>query len=387
MSTVLEKMAFAQFASIQQPSLQEAKEKMMERLHLEADQAQLNSLSAMLNQIVRSEQFETSHIAEKILERLPQIVDKGGEEAIQNLSITKDMKVYTPESSAAWQKYGQLSKQYKQILDQGLEDLSLANEVNDAKRAALSLQGRLSGLSGQAFESLLQVLIPVVKDSVNDIATATVNDLIGILDKTVKIETLGTKNEAISFFIGEDEVKISAQGKIDVAARSPFIGEKDLLNISAKNYSKLRDIHLLSGGSVVGLISQWPTDNDVKNYYYNALGVWSPHTYLQEARLLFAIQSLAGRGDSELANILILNIRSRTNPISVISIKSLLRGIETNPIANQTAFNMKFNSLPAYAHGELRTDDEEFKNRLSKITLDTTLNKAYLMTKYISQLQ
>jgi hypothetical protein len=44
------------------------------------------------------------------LERLPQIVDKGGEEAIQNLSITKDMKVYTPESSAAWQKYGQLSK-------------------------------------------------------------------------------------------------------------------------------------------------------------------------------------------------------------------------------------------------------------------------------------
>jgi hypothetical protein len=43
---------------------------------------------------------------------------------------------------------------------------------------------------------------------------------------------------------------------------------------------------------------------------------------------------LAGRGDSELANILILNIRSRTNPISVISIKSLLRGIETNPIAN-----------------------------------------------------
>ena len=162
MSTVLEKMAFTQFASISQPSLQEAKEKMMERLHLEADQAQLNSLSAMLNQIVRSEQFETSHIAEKILERLPQIVDKAGEEAIQNLSITKDMKVYTSESSAAWQKYGQLSRQYQQILDQGLEDLSLANEVNDAKRAALSLQGRLSGLSGQAFESLLQVLIPVV---------------------------------------------------------------------------------------------------------------------------------------------------------------------------------------------------------------------------------
>jgi hypothetical protein len=71
----------------------------------------------MLNQIVRSEQFETSHIAEKILERLPQIVDRGGESAIQNLSITNNMKVYTPESSAAWQAYGTLAKQYKQVLD------------------------------------------------------------------------------------------------------------------------------------------------------------------------------------------------------------------------------------------------------------------------------
>ena len=387
MSTVLEKMAFTQFASIPQPSLQKTKELMMDKINLEADQAQLNTLSTMLNQIVRSEQFETSHIAEKILERLPQIVDRGGESAIQNLSITNNMKVYTPESSAAWQTYGTLAKQYKQVLDQGLEDLSLAQQVDDAKRAALSLQGRLSGLSGQAFESLLQVLIPVVKDSVNDVATASINELVGVLDKTMRIETQGTKNEAITFFIGEDEVKISSQGKIDVTAESPFIGENDLLKISAKNYGKLRDIHLLSGGSVVGLISQWPTDNETKNYYYNALGVWSPHTYLQEARLLFAIQSLAGRGDSDLANILILNIRSRTNPISVISIKSLLKGIETNPIAGQTAFNMKFNSLPAYAHGELRTDDEEFRNRLSKITLDTTLNKAYLMTKYISQLQ
>lgn len=387
MSTVLSMMAFSQFSGMPQPSLQQAREEMMKKINLEADQSQLNSLSNMLNQVIRSQQFENSHIAEKILERLPQIVDKGGEEAIQNLSITKNMKVYTPESRDAWSRYSQLSRQYKEALDQGINDLALANQVDEAKRAALSLQGRLSGLSGQAFESLLQVLIPIVKENVSDIANTTVNELMSILDKTVKIETLGTKNEAVSFFIGEDEVKISSQGKIDVSAQSPFIGENDLLNISAKNYSKLRDIHLLSGGSVVGLISQWPTDNNIKNYYYNALGVWNPDSYLQEARLLFAIQALAGRGDAELANVLILNIRSRTNPISVISIKSLLRGIENNPIEGQTAFNMKFNSLPAYATGEMRTDEQEFKSRISKVTLDTTLNKAYLMTKYISKLQ
>jgi hypothetical protein len=36
------------------------------------------------------------------------------------------------------------------------------------------------------------------------------------------------------------------------------LGDDDLMRISAKNYSSLRDIHLLAGASAVGLISQWP---------------------------------------------------------------------------------------------------------------------------------
>lgn len=380
-------MVFSQFMTQPMPSLQAAREEMMKKINLDADQNQLNSLSNMLNTIINSEQFQTNNIAEKILERLPQIVDSSSEEAISNLRITSNMKVYTSESREAWSRYTTLAREYKAVVNAGMNDLSLAQDVEAAKKTALSLQGRLSGLSGQAFESLLQVLIPVIKDEVQDLASTTIDELVGILDKTSKISTMGAKNEYISFFIGEDEVKISSQGKIDVQTQSPFISDTDLLKISAKNYSKLRDIHLLSGGSVAGLISQWPTSDEIKNYYYNALGVWDPSSYLQEARMLFAIQSLAGRGDSDLANILILNIRSRKNPISVISIKSLLKGIEINPIQNEEAFHMKFNSLPAFAQGEMRTSEEEFHSRIKKITLDTTLNKAYLMSRYISQLQ
>ena len=111
--------------------------------------------------------------------------------------------------------------------------MALANQVDEAKRAALSLQGRLSGLSGQAFESLLQVLIPIVKENVSDIANTTIDELMSILDKTVKIETLGTKNEAISFFIGEDEVKTG------------IYKVKDTVNNIFNNWNKLFKIIII----------------------------------------------------------------------------------------------------------------------------------------------
>ena len=385
--SVLHMMAYSQFAGMPVPSLQQVKTAMMEKINLKADQAKLNELTDLLNQIVRSNEFEQSGIPKQLLARLPQIVKQGANEAVQEFKITKDLKVYTQASSNAWKKYMEVANQYRQAVNSGLDAISLAKEADAAKKEALSLQGRLSSLSGQALESLLQVLLPQVKQGTADMTGTIVKSVVDQLKTMQTVETLGTKNESITLVLDDEVVKISSQGKIDVQTSSPFIGEEDIMKISAKNYSKLRDIHLLSGGSVVGLISQWPTSESVKNYYYNALGVWNPDTYLQEARVLFGIQSLAGRGDQDLANILILNIRSRKNPISVISIKALLQGIETTPVEGQKAFNMKFNSLPAFAKGELRASEQEFSSRVSKVTLDTTLNKAYLTTKYISQLK
>lgn len=385
--SVMHMMAYAQFAGMPIPSLQAAKTAMMDKIDLKADQAKLNELSGLLNQIVRSNEFAHSDIPQKLLARLPQVVKQGAEEGVKDLRITKNLKVFTQNSNAAWKRYTELSRQYKQAVASGLDTLALSKEVDAAKREALSLQGRLSTLSGQSFESLLQVLLPQISQSTANISEDVVKKVVQQLETMQVVETLGTKNESIVLEMDHEIVKISSQGKIDVQTESPFIGDDDLMKISAKNYSKLRDIHLLSGGSVVGLISQWPTSDSIKNYYYNALGVWHPEAYLQEARVLFGIQALAGRGDQDLANILILNIRSRNNPISVISIKSLLKGIETMPVDNKMAFNMKFNSLPAFAKGELRASEQEFSKRVSKVTLDTSLNKAYLTTKYLSQLK
>lgn len=385
--TVLSMMAFQKFDAMPQPSLQKVKNDMMKKIKLKADQEKLNKLSEKLNEIVRDNQFETSKIPEQILDRIPQIVNKG-EEALQGLEISKSMKVSTAESNAAWAEFSKKTKEYKSKLANGINDLALAKEIEDVQKVALSLQGQLSTLSGQVFESLLQVLVPLIQDDVETKALNSIDQLIGILDKKTEIKTQGDVQEKISLKIDGKTVRVSSKGKIDVQTEAPFLGEKDLLNISAKNYGKLRDIHLLSKGSVVGLISQWPTSNATKNYYYNALGVYNPFTYLQEARLLFAIQALAGRGSQEMANVLILNIQSRKkNPIQVISIKSLLESANVMPeTEGNAAFKMKYHSLPAYEIGEKR-DKDEFRNRIKKVTLDTTLNKNYLTMKYIRQLK
>jgi hypothetical protein len=62
-----------------------------------------------------------------------------------------------------------------------------------------------------------------------------------------------------------------------------------MINISAKNYSALSNISLLTG-KVLPLIASWPSGQNVKNYFYNALHfVDNEAEYLQHTRLIFGI--------------------------------------------------------------------------------------------------
>ena len=380
-------MAFTQFEKISPPSLQHVRDKIMKKINLQTDQVKLNELSKLLNQIILNNSFEENQIATKLLNKIPQIIEQGGNAASMNYQIDGKLKVYTTESNAAWNEYSTLLQNYKNAIDSGMNELSLKADIEAAYNKAQTLQGALNNLQGQAFESLLQVLLPLIKDGTQNTISSTIDELLKIVDSSSSIATKGSENDTISLIIENELVKITSQGKIDVIAQSPFIHESDIMKISAKNYSKLRDIYLLSGGSAVGLISQWQANLKEKNYYYNALGVWYPENYLQEARLTFALQSLVGRGDGELANILILNIRSRKNPISVISIKSLLQGIEQNPIKDQNPFNLILNSLPIFTPEDGHRTPDEYRNRVKTITVDSSLNKAYLQLKYMSQLK
>lgn len=385
--SVLQMMSYAQFSQQKPPSLEKARENIMERLDYGSEQQKLNNLSTLLNTIINSQKFKESDVASRILERIPQIIDQGASEGLSNLSISNKMGVATSASKDAWREYGIKSSEYKRQVEQGIENASLAKEVEQAKKVALSLQGKLNTLQGQAFESLLQCLLPLISENTQNLASEIVDQLLSNLNNmTGAIQTSGSKSYTIDLQLDEYQTSITSQGKVDVSVNSPFISESDVLQISAKNYSQLRNIHLLKGGSVVGLISQWPTSESDKQYYYNALGVWHPDKYLQNARLIFGIQSLVGRGDQDLASILILNIRSRVNPISVISTKSLIYEALKNPVKNKSLFDLKFNSLPVYHEGESRNKDE-YGKKVSSVTLDSSLNKAYLTVAYLSHLK
>ena len=107
--------------------------------------------------------------------------------------------------------------------------------------------------------------------------------------------------------------------------------------------------------------------------------------------MLFAIQSFSGASAQTelLANVLIVNIRSSSHPIRVISIPAILNDTLSKDFINyrgQNPFQFKFNpSLQLFKQGEQR-EKSEFKTRVEQLTLDTTLNKAYLYLSYLKKL-
>jgi hypothetical protein len=123
--------------------------------------------------------------------------------------------------------------------------------------------------------------------------------MVAQLGKKGKLSLQGTKSSSISFTINynqEDEntmqIKkrtISAPGKVDVSVVHPATGEH-LANISAKNYSTLRDIHLLKNGNLLGMIAAWPLGSNPNsyNYIYTGLG-WKNDFFVSQIKTLLAI--------------------------------------------------------------------------------------------------
>jgi hypothetical protein len=69
---------------------------------------------------------------------------------------------------------------------------------------------------------------------------------------------MGSEHIKLDFMIDGTKVQWSGTGKIDVRAKSPLFDETgEALDISAKSYSSLTNITLLTG-KVLPLIATWP---------------------------------------------------------------------------------------------------------------------------------
>lgn len=369
-----------------------AKKKLLDQIDL-VGVGKAENLENILNQIIKSQQFNEDKITEQFLNKLPSVIEKAGNDGISKIQVTNDFKVYTEEITAAWHAYYKARDYYKTLESDSVEQIKAKEKADELYKEASRLQGQINKAQGDIFEAFLQESIPLIENKIAKIGQIEVNNLISDLEKNIKnksiITTQGSEKENIEFMFNEEIVKISSQGKVDVIVDAPFISEDFPLKISAKNYNNLKEIHLLNSGNVLGLVSQWPTTNTAKKYFLNALTVWeSPYETLKQGRMLFGIQSLAGRGGkNEMANVFIVNNRdNKEKPITVIPIKKLLNKVDATNDADKV-FKIKYTpQLQLFKKGEIRTK-EEYNKRITSVKIDTSMNKAYLALEYLRKAQ
>lgn len=359
-------------------------------------QADAKKLEDVLNQIITADGFN-DNIATQLLAKLDSVVRRGGEQGLYK--IGNNLKVSTPELSAAWAQYHKALNMYKNDSTLAAAGISAEEKAKPLLKQALALQGALNTIQGDALEGFLQMVIPIVENKVQEVGDNVVEQIIQDLEASLKensgsIKTLGSENRTMEVELDDQKWTIKSQGKVDVSVPAPSFGNDFALQISAKNYSSLRDVSLLGGGSVAGLVSQWPVSMAARDHFYNALTVWEgPEQILAAGRTLFGIQSLIGAGKDEIkANVMILNIRANKNPIRVISLPALLQDIlqhnSNSEIGSGNPFRVEFNpGLQLFKKSEGSRMEDEFVSRVRGLKVDTHLNKAYLHASYLSGLK
>ena len=274
--------------------------------------------------------------------------------------------------------------------------------MEDALKAALSINGSMNAIRGQIFESFLQMVIPIISTVGFDEIDTIINQLVENLQNSkTAINTTGSTKDKISLQLGDKMMQIVSQGKVDVSVPSPFTTNENIKSlISAKNYSSTRDIHILSGAVVVGLMSQWPVSERDISYGHYGLTVYTPQpALLNEMKSLMAIQGLAGsqvQNSDKLANIFILNTQSKKNPIKVVSIPILLDAIfnKTTDDNALTYFEILFDKqLQLFSYNEEHDgdnislyDNNDMIDRLSNLHVNITL-KSNVIKQYQSLLK
>ena len=374
-----------------------AKEKMLKNIN-SYSQGDAFKLQKNLNKIFKQMNFTEEarkELNNAILERLPIWAKKGQEDGLKAVA-TANADVVTDE----------LINAKKDLQQAQLELMNIENDLQAIERAEAKIEtlqskvsaigGKVNKYKGDLFEGLLQFIGPYISEKTATITKEGVKGLLeaatAAVEQKTTIKTLGNDNvETITYTVGDEQVSISSQGKTDVVMNLQKFNGEDLF-VSAKNYSQIRDIHLLGNANLAGLVSQWEVSNMAKNYFINSMTVWNtPQDVLEAGKFLFAIQGISGaRGIEIKSNALIINIRSRINPIRVISIPAILQDIfKNNTQLNEESetFYFKFDPNPPwFTPTGLERSPENFKEAVKAGKLSISLAKSKIMLSYLRRI-
>lgn len=391
-----------QFMQAKEPNLQQIHQRILSEIQEGITQESCNSLASLLNQTINNNMFDEfgPQLLQKVVE-----ASNISEAELGDISFATNkkggrmgLKITSTATQNAWSEF----RKYASSLTK--EEKELEKNMDDSKYKQLmtyaqSLEGKLNHIRGQILESFLKAAKNTFIDMSTDIAANSTNELLDNfikgLPKTLRAttsddltHTQGSQSQNVEVVIGEQYIKtISSQGKVDETLPSPFL-DQQILNISAKNYTRISNINILAGGSLLGLLSQGMSQKENK-YVYNAFTIPSSNwvsVNVNQLKKIFATQALIGQKKNETkADVLVLSFNNRKNPITVISISSLLKEIcKSNNIDFAFTFNPEILSAVPLGNGTAR--QETIFSKVADLKMNVTLNKTVLSAKYISNL-
>ena len=365
------------------PNLNNVVSRLRKNLTVLKPKAKVEELEEALNQLVLDNTNFTDETVNQIYARLPQVLAKAGENN-NIITVNNRFQVSSQEASTAWAEYIRLRNQYSQ------EASNIDIErLESAKTQAIAATAKLNTIKGQLFESFLQATLPIINNTADGMVAQVANELTDMLQNTTgPISTQGSQHSSVTYTFNGKTTTVSSQGKVDVQVKSPLLDGQELF-VSAKNYSKLRNIGLLSKANVLGLMAAWPnTSDDMINY---ACQVLTKNKEIDNADndildKIFIIQALAGSKSAQDAgaNLLITNIASRKQrPISVMYIPDMI----TELVEESEDFHRNFIIEPENRFQNFAAN-EEAENYLQKqLRLSVHLDKEVLKNHYLRQLK
>lgn len=373
------------------PNLNNVVSRLRKNLTVLKPKAKVEELEEALNQLVLDNTTFKDDTVNQIYAHLPQVLSKMDENNNSNnniITVNNRFQVSSQESSTAWAEYIRLRNQYAQEAS----NIDI-DRLENAKTQAIAATAKLNTIKGQLFESFLQATLPILNNTADKMTAQVANELTDMLQNTTgPISTQGSQHSSVTYTFNGKTATISSQGKVDVQVKSPLLDGQELF-VSAKNYSKLRNISLLSKANVLGLMAAWPnTSDDMINY---ACQVLTRNKEIDNADndildKIFIIQALAGSKSAQDAgaNLLITNIASRKQrPISVMYIPDMI----TELVEESEDFHRNFIIEPENRFQSFAADKEgkiAAENYLQKqLRLSVHLDKEVLKNHYVRQLK
>ena len=373
--------------------------KMLERLKTKSNKQEAKNLQKILNDyyhLLAGDKDDYNKIMTKLAKRTLG--------SLKDLKIEENININLAKASSLKANFEKEYDKYKKQLGKDVKSEIIQSQpkVSEAFKRWMSAYAKMNTDRGQLFEAFIQMVVPYTHAYVSQTGQEKIEEILNqisqdILSSNKTIKTAGSDLRTVEISLGKGNWEYKTQGKTDISipVKDENNAENFKYNISAKNYSKSRDISLVDNASILGLVSSWPQEYEhTKNFYLSALSYYTQqprNSFLDMAEKIFIIQALVGTTwGEEWSDYLIVNNRSSNqDPIRVLSTYEILTGRNYNDMVHPDDFELKYSPYknrnlfnPKQKEGKNPKDrtPKEIDKRVSSMKLSIKM-KAALFNK------